>query len=151
MKPNDTPACAYFVVPRLRGLQEQKAALDNIPEEIEILEAQYTAIRAVSTDAEPVAGGTNHREDALIANILRREELAANLEITRRQVEQTEKILGQLQPNERRVLERFYVTGERYCVDRLCEELGYERAQIYRIKDSAVVSFAKRLQGRLII
>lgn len=135
------------VIERLRNLNEERAALINLPEQIKALEMQFTALRAVRTDSEPVKGGTNHREDALISNIAEREERVADLEWTKHEVAILERNIAALKPNEQRALDLFYIYAERQAAERLAEELGYSVAQVHRIKTAAVENLARRLYG----
>lgn len=137
------------VIERLRNLPNERAALINLPEQIKALEDRFTAIKAARTDGDPVTGGSNHREDALIDNIAEREERQADLEWARAEVEIMERNLAALKPNERIVLERFFVNGEKYAQERLSQELGYEKSQVHRIKDAALENLARRLYGQV--
>lgn len=63
-------------VERLKEYEVRKKSLTLLTEQISVLEIKYESIRAASTDAIPVkSGGGNKREDALINNIVSREEL----------------------------------------------------------------------------
>lgn len=136
-------------IERLRNLNAERAALVNLPEKIRSLEDRYVAIRAARTDGDPVSGGTSNREDALIDNIAERQDLQADLEYTRVEVEIMERNLAALSANENLVLTRFYINDEKHAVDRLISDLGYEQAQIYRIKDAALERLARRLYGHV--
>lgn len=138
------------VVIDLRELESKRAALSNIPEKIKTLEMQYGAIRSAQTDATPVIGGSgNRREDDLINNMAMRDKLRRDYEICLRDVERLDSALARLPSNERILLERFYISRSKGYVDRLCEELGYERTQIYRLKDTALRNLGMILYGHL--
>ena len=138
-----------WIIPRLRDLEQERAALQNIPERILVLGLKFAGIKATGTDGDRVSGGENHREEALLANIAERDELKRNLEITRREVEQIDAALANLSQEERLVLERFYIHREHGHVDRLCEELGCEVANVYKIKNRALVQLARSLHGQV--
>lgn len=138
-----------WIIPRLRDLENERAALQNIPERIRTLELAFAGLRAANTDGDVVSGGENHREDLLLANIAERDELKKNLEITRREVEQVDSALAKLSQDERLVLDRFYIHREHGHVDRLCEELGCEVANVYKIKNRALVQLARSLHGQV--
>ena len=135
------------VISDLKKLEARRAALTNIPEQIQILEDAYTALRAAKTDGDPVSGGTNNRENMLIDNIDKRQILKKNYEIIKAEVEFLERNLNALPKNEKLVLTRFFINREKYAADRLTEELGYEQAQIYRIRDAALRNLAIRIYG----
>ena len=138
-----------WIIPRLRDLEQERAALKNIPERILVLEMAFDGLKAANTDGTVVSGGENHREEAMLANIAERDRLRLNLELTRREVHQVEKALSQLSPDEALVLERFYVHREPGHVERLCEELNMEKSQVYNIKNRALVKLARMLHGQV--
>ena len=138
-----------WIIPRLRELGQERAALKNIPERILVLEMAFDGLKAANTDGTVVSGGENHREEAMLANIAERDELKHNLEITKREVEQVDAALAELSQEERLVLERFYIHREHGHVDRLCEELNMEKSQVYNIKNRALVKLARMLHGQV--
>lgn len=138
-----------WIIPRLRDLEQERAALKNIPERILVLEMAFDGLKAANTDGTVVSGGENHREEAMLANIAERDELKRNLEITRREVEQIVAALANLSQEERLVLERFYIHREQGHVERLCEELNMEKSQVYNIKNRALVRLARMLHGQV--
>ena len=133
---------------RLRDYEKRREALVNIPEQINMLEEQFTAIRSATSDATPVQGGSdNRREEMLINNIEKREELKFNLKIAKREVALTEKGLKVLNDEERRIMELFYISKSRNNVERICEELLVSRAEFYRRKDEALRKFTIAVYG----
>lgn len=136
-----------WTIPRLKELPLLEKALINNPERIKMLEAEYDNIRAARTDATPVSGGTNMREEILIANIAEREELKEKYEIAERKVKQLRKALSELDESECKTLEYFYINRCKGHVERLCAELCCEKSEVYRIKDGALVKLSKILYG----
>lgn len=65
---------------KLRRYGAMRLAVVNISEEIKRLEVDAKSIRSAKVDASPVAGGGNRREEALLNNIVHRQELARTLE-----------------------------------------------------------------------
>ena len=138
-----------WIIPRLRELEQERAALKNIPERILVLGLKFAGLKATDTDSDRVSCGENHREEAMLANIAERDELKRNLEITRREVEQVDAALAELSQEERLVLDRFYVHREPGHVERLCEELNMEKSQVYNVKNRAMVKLARILHGQV--
>ncbi len=136
-----------FIIPDLQSLNAWRAALTTIPERIRALEMAYGAIRSAMTDATPVAGGTTVRDEMLVSNIAERDKLKSNLEITRHNVKRLESALELLPRDERIILERFYVNREKNHVERLMEELHYEKTQIYQLKERGLIDLARILLG----
>lgn len=133
----------------LREYPALEQSLQNIPEEIRQLEGRVLSLKSVGYDKTPVMGGGSGREEALIEYIDRKERLRINLEIARQKVERIDRGLGALDQRERLVLQRFYVRREYGYLDRLCEELGYERTHVYRLKDQALMKFTLSMFGVL--
>lgn len=136
-------------ITELNQLREKKIAIELIPEQIEALEIRFGAIRAARTDGDPVSGGTNRREEMLLENISKRDDLRDDLEATKREVDALERALQVLTEKERTILQRFYINREKNAAERLAGELGYERAHIYRMKDEALIKLTRALHGQV--
>lgn len=135
-------------IERLREYEARKQAAESIPEQIETLDMAFTSVRAATTDATAVRGGNgNAREDALINNIVMREELQRNLEIVKREIQTTEKGLAGLTKDQKRILHKFYISRTHGHVEDLCEELCIERSRVYTLKDEALKSFTMACYG----
>lgn len=135
-------------IERLKAYEARRQALSLIPEQLETLEMSFSAIRAATVDAVPIHGGEgNKREEALIDNIVKREELKRNLEITRKEIEITEKGLACLNEEQQKILEMFYIDRPRGHVERLCEELFLEKSRVYALKDEALKKFTVSCYG----
>ena len=133
-------------VEKLKRYGAMQKALENIPAEIRLLQADAAALRSAS--APKVGGkGNGTREDALINNIVRRQELEWNLKRVKHWLSVTDRWLEALDPEELLVLRRMYLSPERGAVDRLCGELGVEQATVYRKRDKALHRFTVALYG----
>lgn len=134
-------------IQRLNDYEARKLSLDNIREDRKACELSMTTIRAARTDGEPVKEGGNKREDALINNIMKRDELANNLEIAEREVAIVEAALNTLTQDERRILYLFYINRPRGHVEQLSDELCVERSRVYELKDIALKKFTLACYG----
>ena len=134
-------------IDRLKEYEARQSALILIPEQIRTLEMNLTAIKAARTDGTPVKEGGNKREDALINNVAARQELERNLKIAELEAETTAKGLATLTPEEREVLYKFYINRPRNHVEKLCEELAFEKTRVYEIKDMALRKFTRAVYG----
>lgn len=132
----------------LREYEDKKQSLVNIPKQIAILELKMRAIRGANTDGTPVRGGGNKREEAMIENISKREELEMLMELARRETELLEDAMAGLSKEEQLILRRMYIRREKYALDRLCEELGYEKNAIYARRDTAIMRLTNKMFGR---
>lgn len=135
-------------VQRLKDYEARKKAVSLLNEQLENLEAQFTAIKGARTDAEPVRGGDgNRREDMLLSNIVLRDELVENKRIAEREVAITEKGLAVLSEEERKILEAFYIARPYNHILRLCEALNVEKSEVYRRKNAALDKFTIACYG----
>jgi len=131
----------------LRRYQHLKKSLSHIPQRIETLEEYNLAVKGGMSGSEPVSGGTSTSEDRLISNICERERLGHNYKAVKGLVDMIEEGLGMLNKTERLVLERFYINRTQGYVDRLMDELGYEKSRVYQIKDDALHKFTVAMYG----
>lgn len=132
---------------KLRKYQAKKEALRSIPEEIRMYEEMFNGIRSASADSTPVAGGGSTQEDMLLSNIAHREELKLAMNQARRWVSIVDRGLATLPEDERLILDRFYIHPAKGNVERLCGELGIEKASVYRRRDAALQHFTIALYG----
>ena len=126
----------------LQRYEYRKIALDNLTTKINVLEAQFTAIRAARTDGEPVSGSKgNHREDVMLNNITMRDKLKAQYRNTKADVVRTERALQALDDAEKRILELFYIRRPYDHIGVLMSEMNIDRSEVYRRKDTAITKF----------
>ena len=132
---------------KLRRYDAMKVATITIPAEIARLVNEYTAIRSAAADGTPIHGGTSAREDAIINNIVERQELEAALKNATAWVQITDRAMKALRKEERLILHRLYIYPEKGSVERLSKELGVEYSSIYRRRDKALKTFTLALYG----
>ena len=132
---------------RLQKYDAMRTSVQNIPAELRRLEVEACSIRAARTEEAPVRGSGGRREDAMLSNVVRRQQLQWALDQAKLWVEITERGLQALNPEEKLILHRFYLYPERGCVDRLCQELGVEQSSVYRKRDRALNRFTVAVYG----
>lgn len=132
---------------KLRRYDAMRVATLNIPAEIKRLEHEYTAIRSAKADGTPIHGGTSVREDAIINNIVERQELEAAIKNAKAWVEIVDRAMKSLRKEERLILHRMYIYPEKGAVERLSKDLGVEYSSIYRRRDKALKTFTIALYG----
>ena len=132
---------------KLRKYGAMRLAVVNIPIEIKRLEVDAKSIRSAKMDATPSKGGGNKREEALLNNIVKRQELRDALEHTRKWLSCTDRALRGLTKEERQILQRMFIYPEAGNIQRLCQELGVEQSSVYRKRDKALERFTRALYG----
>lgn len=132
---------------KLRQYTARQSALEDIPNDIAALEIEAEGLRSARTDGISVKSSGTAREDRLIGNIVRREELKLALTQARNWVNRVERGLNALDEEERLVLRMLYIQPAKGNVDRLCEILCVEQASVYRRRDKALRHFTLALYG----
>lgn len=137
----------HETIEKLKEYTVRKNAVVSIPEEITRLEEAVYGLRAVSADVVLGSGGENTHEDKLLSNIVHRQELSRRLADTQIRLATMDRALDLLSPEDRLILERFYIHPVKGNVDRLCEELAIEKAGIYKRKDKALRRLTMAIYG----
>ena len=134
-------------VDKLKNYEAHKQALESLPKEIRRLESAYAGIRSAAAGGTPVSGGGNTREDAMLSNIVHRDELKRRLKEAKLWVSMVDKALAVLTDEERLVLDRFYIHRAKGNVGELCERLNLEQSAVYDRRDRALRHFTLALYG----
>jgi ArpU family phage transcriptional regulator len=136
-----------WLIEDLQTLERQRFAISQLREELETVEAEYTAIKATNYDKMPTGSGENVQEEKLLTAIAKKDELRASLAYTEKHVADMERLLKQLPDDERQIIERTFVGQEKYAAESLADELGYERRNIYRMRNRALLHLAQLRYG----
>ena len=132
---------------KLKRYDAMRLATINIPEEMERLEIDAQSIRSAKTDAPVVNSGESKPEDALLNNIINRQELAWTLQQAQFWLKSTDRALTALTGEEKLILHRLYIYPEIGAPERLCKELGMETSSVYRRRDKALRHFTLAYYG----
>lgn len=131
---------------KLRQYCARQTAMQAIPDDIAALEAEAEGLRGMRMDGMHVKGG-GAREDMLINNIVKREELKLAMDQANRWVSRVDRGLAALDEDERLVLQMLYIVPAKGNIERLCEQLCMEQASIYRKRDKALRRFTLVMYG----
>ena len=132
---------------KLRRYDAMRLATINIPQELERLRIDARSIRSARTDKTPVSGGGNRREEAMINNLIQRQELEWTLQQAKMWLQSTDRALSALTAEEKQILHRLYIYPEKGGLERLCKELDVECSSIYRRRDRALKHFTLAFYG----
>jgi hypothetical protein len=138
-----------LAVDDLRNYNLLQQSMQHIPQRIAALETEAVALKSSFSDCEPVSGSKKDGQDRLLSNICQRQRLHCNLEAVRSVFDMMERAFFSLLPDEQLVLRLFFIDRQSGHMERLQQELGYENAQIYRIKDQALRKFTLAMYGVL--
>lgn len=134
-------------IERLNRYPAMVQALENIPKEIKRIEWEAGNIPSGSADRIPAKTVAGPRDDRMINNMVRREELRCAYESARLWVDTTQKAMKVLTPQEESILRSMYIEPQRGVVTKLCNELGMEQSSVYRHRDQALYRFTMALYG----
>lgn len=131
----------------LRKYKYLKASMESIPERMEALHCRLVSVKGAATDKVPVKGGSSRYEDTLVDIIVEKERLKYLYRANKMLLDLIERGLASLDKTERLVLERFYIDRPKNHVEKLMEELNYEKSRVYEIKDQALYKFTIAMYG----
>lgn len=134
-------------IERLSRYRAMTQAMENIPLELTRLKQDAVQLRGCRPDILPGGTTPGPRDDILLGNLVKREELNAAYKNAKIWVSTTEKALSVLSDEERTILTQMYVTPQKGAVNALCEALGMEQSSIYRKRDQALYRFTVALYG----
>lgn len=134
-------------IEKLKQYEAKRQALESIPLEIAQVESNMTSICSPRADSVAVKGSRSGREDMMLNCIVQKDELNRRLDRTRLWINAVNGALSVLTTEERKVLDRVYIVGERHAVDNLAAEHFVDTKTIYRWKDKALRKFTIALYG----
>ena len=97
--------------------------------------------------ARLTASGIAADDDRIIECVANRDKLKLSNGATKPLIKAVEESLKLLSDEERSALTRVYINNEKKAIDRLCNELGYERTKVYDIKKIALRKFTVAMYG----
>ena len=132
-------------VARLRQYDGVRKAAVNLPMEVARIRANLESPGAARMGVP--GGPAKSREDWLLGQLQRLEELERQLEHTQAWLAAMDGALSALTPEEKLVLHRLFICPGKGNAERLCEELNTERSSVYRKRDTALNRFTTALYG----
>lgn len=124
------------------------SAEENLRMEIKALILDKDCMKAQRLSHTPGGGsGSGEPDDKIANNIARRIELNNRLRCTRLRINQIKKAMECLEDKEKTVLEILYVNGSYKNIDYACQRLGYEKSNIYKLRDRSLRKLARALLG----
>ena len=134
---------------KLRKYNMMRVSTSTIPTEIKRLEIDARRIKSVRADGNPVKGGGNSREEAMLTNIIKRQELEYALRNATLWLESTDRALNAISEEERLILHMVFINPMPGAIERLCKELHCETSTVYRKRDKALHNFTIAFYGAI--
>lgn len=117
-----------------------RVMIENLKDKIKLIELKMKSV------SSPVAGTlpkkSNMPKDEILDLVVQKDETELLLALYEYNYNMVERGLAELREYQKTVLTYFYIDKEYNHIDKLKTLLGYERAQIYKIKDKALNEFA---------
>lgn len=121
----------------LRHYREQKLGYEHTCEQIKEINAKIEKL-----SAEGKMGG-----DRMMDACAKRDKLILARDAIEPLVRRMDESLALMNEMERKILEHMYINKEKGALDRLCEELYFEKSRIYQIRNEALRKFTVAMYG----
>ena len=132
---------------KLQDYDARREALRCVPLERQRIRCIREGLRSPKIDGDPVSGSTNRREDRLLGCVVKLQELDSTEKQNQLWVDMVGAALGTLDGEDKLILDRLFICPMKGSIERLCEELGMERATVYRRRDGALRRFTLAMYG----
>ena len=129
-------SCKEWLQRDLERLPYDRYSLQHQKDELEELEAEYTAIKATNYDKMPSGSGDNTQEEKLLSTIAKKTKLEAWINATERHVANMEALLSTLTEEDKIIIEKTVINRNKNAEDDVAEEIGIERRQVYNRKNA---------------
>lgn len=125
----------------LRRYKQMKIGLINSKDRLQLVSE---AIRSPKTS---LGERSKRMESELINAFVEKERLTANINSAERMINIIERGLASLSEEDRRLLEKFYMSNSPTKMRHLSEEFGYEARTLYRKRERALTNFTIAMYG----
>lgn len=125
----------------LRLYGQRKRFLENVDSQLIWLENDFAALKGCATDSEAVEGGASRSEDHLLNNIVKRDKLQQNKELSEKFVQTIERTLYLLPRQQQEILTEFFIDRSKGHIERLMDKMHIEKSRVYELKDEALHNF----------
>lgn len=119
----------------------------RLREKLEELESKSKTIHGVKLSHQKIKSSAQSQK--ILNQLIEREELYHMLNATRNKVKKLERAFKKLDPNERSILDKFYISRQDLTLAQMCSHFSVERSTLYRMKDSALKKLALNLFGEI--
>ena len=121
---------------------QRREQLRTLRERIATERARLTSIRSASAESAMIHDGGNVRQERDTAILVEIDRLTAEFELAKLEIKTIDRILESLDEQSRRIVEQMDVYHVKGAVERLCDEMGYERSRFYDLYDNALDKIA---------
>lgn len=125
----------------LRLYGQRKRFLESVDSQLIWLENDFAALKGCATDSEAVEGGASRSEDHLLNNIVKRDKLRQNKELSEKFVQTIERTLYLLPRQQQEILTEFFIDRSKGHIERLMDKMHIEKSRVYELKDEALHNF----------
>lgn len=136
------------IIELLRNRKDNQIALENLRDQYRTIQQAMAGANVQDASKDRIMNGSG--KDGLVNQLLQKEAIETKLKELLREEKQVQRAWEGLEEEERCILQELFQCEHRSAqsaIDHLCEQYGYERATIYRMRGSALKRFKRLLAG----
>ena len=138
-----------LAVDSLRSIELKRQSFENVQERLTKLKLELSGLKGTAASLAPAVGGELNKEEVRRTDcIALQRELTISYKQLKNDIDSFDRAWDGMEENERLVLSRFFIERTRDYIDRLCDDLNYEKSKVYQIKDEALYKFTMQMYGR---
>ena len=131
---------------KLSQYPAQVAAVQNLQAQLKLLESRTGGLHSPQYDRPVVSTSHGRTEDALLEQLVKKQEMEWSLAQAQTWVEVTQRALDTLTAEDRQVLQTLYMDPDGG-VEALCSRMNKDRTTAYRHRERALRKFTMALYG----
>lgn len=138
------------IIELLRNRKDNEIALLNLREQYRALTQAMQSPSIPDCSKECIVKTEGKHQDAMVNQLLQKETIESKIRELLREDKRYLRAWEGLMEEEQSVLQEFFQSGHRSAqeaIDYLCDQYGYERATIYRMRANALKKFKRLLAG----
>lgn len=138
------------IIELLRNRKDNQIALQNLRDRYRTIVQAMTGAGVMDASKDRIIGTVGNGQDAIVNQLLEKETIATKIKELTREERLYTCAWEALTEEDRCILEEFFLCGHRssqQAIDLLCDQYGYERATIYRMRANALKKFKRLLAG----
>ncbi|MDF2839002.1 MAG: hypothetical protein K0S60_705 [Evtepia sp.] len=138
------------IIELLRNRKDNEIALQNLRDQYRSISQAMESPKTSDFTKDPIIGSKGAGEDAMVNKLLQKEAVEAKIRELTLEERRYLRAWEGLGDEDRCILQEFFQCEHRssqQAIDSLCDQYGYERATIYRMRANALKRFKRLLAG----
>jgi hypothetical protein len=138
------------IIELLRNRKDNQIAMENLRDQYRTISKAMEVAGVSDYSKDRIIGTAVKKQDAMVNQLLQKEAIETKLRELIREEKQYQRAWEGLGQEDRCILQEFFQGEHRsaqQAIDHLCDQYGYERATIYRMRAAALKRFKRLLAG----